>query len=437
MTLIIKKRVSRAWVFLIIGLLAGGEVYAQNSGRLEISSNPRNPAASVWIDGQPMDETPLSLPYLKAGTHTVRVARHGSAIERRVLLKPGAEVELVADFLTNEIRVTNRNQLGYEPVIGKNVLEFTSTRIKPAPPVADAPKEPDKPEPGKTAQAEPPARPEKTPESPPEKPAPKPEDKVPATGAEPPGPVEPPTGEKDAGPRMEAPSGVRDQDTAEDKSAKSFECVPGEWCPQPEQGQMGPPVPPETMERIRLTRLEEEAARVAREEAERKAREEERKAREEAERAAREEAARAAEKERKKQEPPRETRAPVTGPRPPCARKSGAAACATYGEGIRDVVYKYYCLLANNDFEKAFTLWYTDRDLAWFYKASKSFCGVHDYQIRGFQVTETATGRVDATYVVDLKDSRGQTMESWQMRTVLVRRAGAWRIRTVSGNILY
>ncbi len=56
------------------------------------------PGAAVWLDGQPVGTTPITLPGLAAGDHGVRVQfAKGGTVDRRVVLAGGETVSLVVD----------------------------------------------------------------------------------------------------------------------------------------------------------------------------------------------------------------------------------------------------------------------------------------------------------------------------------------------------
>ncbi|HUT52100.1 MAG TPA: PEGA domain-containing protein [bacterium] len=381
--------------------------------KLTIQASPQSPPVKVWIDDKQMGETPLTIPGIAEGRHLIRVSRQGGSFERTVLIKSGREVILVANFLTNDFIVKNRDDLSYEPLqVKKTTVMITSSRTVPA---ASQPKEapsgspPPKPSAASPAPAAPaaPAAPEKE--------APKPA---------PPAPAPKPAAEKPH--ETVAPPEQAEAEMAGDTGSvenPASECEPGQWCADPAEGEMGPPVPPEVRKNLELKKQEEERG-IALEQARQQAEEEARKK---------------AEQDSKK---PKETTpapsqpAPEKKTAPPCGARPGAGACASFGSDVRGVVNAYYCSLANHDFERAYILWSTSRDLAWFYNVSKSFCPVYDYRIEGFQAVNTDMDKAEATYVVSLLDQNGASIESWDMRTILIKRGGQWRIRSVSGRLV-
>jgi len=312
---------------------------AEDTVRLEIRSFPEKPPARVWIDGNAMEPTPLSLPYFKPGRHMIRVSRLGIAIEREVLIRPGREVILLADFIKNDFRVENEKMLGYKPLVGNVKVIITSTDAEPA-----APKPPPTTEPA--PRVKPPT--EKTPPEPaPLVPRPTAPEKTKQEYYGPPAP------EKYLHPEKPEP----------------------ELKPEPEPP---PAVPPPTPK------------------------------------------------------PP--TPAPPP-PKHPCPRL-GAKDCANYPPGVRGAVYTYYCRLVNNDFDQAYAMRVPVNDLAWFYQVASSFCGLDDFEIRGFETRKIGDNTASAHFVVDLKNASGRTVESWQMELVMVNQAGTWLVKSTAGKKL-
>lgn len=433
---------SAAFALSLLFLASGA--LAQGKTGLVITANPPAPEAKVWIDGQPRGSTPLKLDNVAPGKYMIRVSRQGGAIEKTVLVKSGREVTLVANFITNQFVVKNRQDLDYEPLLGnKTTVTITSSRLEPeaAPPVV---------------------KPETSAPAPEPKPAPEPRPPVVKPVAAPPKPPE----EKPA-------------------AAPATECRPEEWCAEPNEGEMGPPVPPEIQKNLDQKKLaeqarlqaEEQARKQAEEELARKAQEEEKlkadeaarlkaeelarkKAEEQARLQAEEETKKKAEEARKKAleearnkaleearrnlpmeagntaaAPPPKPEEPKK-PSPPCMARPGAESCATFGADVKGVLNSYYCYLAHHNFERAFRIWTTSRDLTWFYSVSKTFCQVYDYRIEGFQLLSANAERAEVSYVVDLLDQNGAAIEAWDLHVVFLKKGGDWKLRSVSGRQL-
>ncbi len=356
--------------------------------KLTILSSPQSPPVKVWIDNQAMGETPLAIAGVSEGRHQIRVSRQGGAFERTVLLKAGPEVILIANFLTNDFDVKNRADLKYEPLqIKKTTVMITSSRLEPTPtqamapaPKAPAPAAPAAPKPA------PPAVPAPAPA-----PAPKPEAAKPATAPH-------------------EPEEEQEGDASGPTEAAVPECEPGQWCAEPAEAEMGPPAPPDVLKNLELKKQEQERA-LAQEQARQKA-------------------------EAEQKPPPAPAAAPAPAepkkPAPPCVARP-AAGCAAQGSDVRGTVNNYYCSLAHHDFERAYKLWSTTHDLAWFLNVSKSFCAVSDYRIEGFQAVTRDPDQAEATYVVTLLGQNGAAMESWSMRAILIKAGGQWKIRSVAG----
>lgn len=318
---------------------------SEETVRLEIKSFPEKPPARVWIDGSAMEPTPLSLPYFKPGQRTIRVSRLGIAIEREVLIRPGKEVILVADFIKNDFRVENEKVLGYKPLVGNVKVIITSTDAEP-----DAPKPPPVTEPAPLVKPTP------------EKPAPQP-----ATPE--------PTPTAPLVPSAPAPEKTKQEYYGPPAPEKYLHPEKPKTEPEPQpQPEPTPLIPPP------------------------------------------------------KPEPP----TPAPTPKHPCPQ-IGAKDCANYPTGVRGAVYTYYCRLVNNDFDRAYAMRVPVNDLAWFYRVASSFCGLADFEIRGFETRKIGDNSASAHFVVDLKNASGRTVESWQMELVLVNQHGTWLIKSTAG----
>ncbi len=397
--------VAPALVFIAASALA------QSAGSVKISSNPSTPAANVYIDGNKINETPADIKNLAPGVHTIRVTREGTAIEKRVLIKAGTSLELVADFLKPGLVVQNQNAIGYDPIREKAKLTFGPAGV-----------EPKAPEPTPVEKISTPAEPPVT---------------APPFPAEP--AKEPPAAEKHErtftpeGEKKPEPDGKVENEPATDiapgasaeKPAPEPEIVlPEGWSPIPPPGKMGPPIPPAIKEKLEMMRMAKASAATG-------------------DTAGPPQPAdgrttvtfSAAGKTEKPAEPikPAEEKKPETTATPPCRATGRASSCAEYNTGIRGAVYAYYCFLAENDFDAAYDMRVTSRDKAWFYNVSKTFCNVYGFNVRGF-ATESSTGtEAVVTYHVDLLSEMDQVIETWSMKTSLVKRGGQWKILSTAG----
>jgi len=253
---------------ILLGFAALLSISATTPAKLTVKVAPASAAAKVYIDGKPV----AASVWLPAGSHVVKVIRQGVVMERKVLLKPGSEVVLVADFGKKDFRVFNQGNLKYSPLQGKTVITVIS----------------DKP-----------------------------------------------------GPAVKNPN------------------------PQP------PALPEGPLRRDNLV--------------------------------------------------------------PPCPAMPQAAKCLNNPPGAKGALYTYYCLLVNHDFKTAYRLRVRTRDLKWFYQLCKPFCGFYDFAIRDLNILMEKEDQVVADYIVELKDEKGQVVETWKMHTVLVKNGEFWIIKTANG----
>lgn len=406
------------WYVKMAGIFAAGMIFssavmAAGTARLEVKAHPESPAARVWIDQKPLETTPLPLPYFPSGTHVIRVSRMGAAIERRLYLKEGTEVILVADFLKNELQVENRKQLNYEPLQGKTRVLLSPSQFEPAPPapsslVTPEPSHYTEPEPKPASDPPPPATPVVAVEEPSTPEPKKPEQGVVFPNLAVPSTPEPSTPE----PEPPAPSIEKDPETNDEHGSTSLASTTetpedGGWSAIPKEGEYGPPVPPEIRARLEEAKKKELEAAAA---------------------------------DGSTQNPDANTQASDTSTPEPelehvgsCPPKPGADLCKEYDTGIKGTVHNYYCLLVNKRFRKAYEMRVTNRDLDWFVKVSKSFCNIHDFHIRSFSIDKSSDLEATTSYVVDLIDSKERLLESWQMKTFLAKHENVWRIRSTFG----
>ncbi len=129
--------------------------------------------------------------------------------------------------------------------------------------------------------------------------------------------------------------------------------------------------------------------------------------------------------------------APAEDPVKACPAGPEAAECRTrYGEGPRALVYLYYCLLVEKDFEGAYELRATSHDRAWFYRVSRPFCRVSGFRIKGLMLEERTADEYEARYEVRMEDREGKPAESWELDAVIVKRRGRWLIRELTGSVV-
>jgi PEGA domain len=368
---------------MILFLIVSNTAIAQGKGRLKIESKPSTPPAKVWIDGKLMGETPLELPYLKAGIHVVRSTKSGIAVEKRVLLKKGTEVELVAEFSSMpNLVVKNQDALSYKPVQeisqvtfgprGHDLSPADSDPLAPPASISEPPKtnEPE-PEPEQPVVEEPVIEPE-------------------------PEPAEPITSDSVSG------SSVEDAGTVKPLSEPVV--YPEGWSPDPQEGKMGPPIPPDIMKLLqdRISILEANTVVHT-----------------------------------TPDDPVTEPVAPgQPEPEPevitPCSTLPGAEACGNH-TGIRGAILSYYCYLSKNDFAHAYEMRIIARELEWFAGVCKPFCSVYGFKLRGFAIESSTTKTASTTYIVDLLDKNNALIESWQMNATMTKQDDKWLIMSATG----
>ena len=385
---------------IVFFMMTSINAFAQGKGRLNIEAKPSDPPASVWIDGKLMGQTPIDLPHLKAGMHVVRSSKSGIAIEKRVLLKKGAEVSLVAEFSSMpNIICKNQNELSYKPVQEISDVSFgprghdlspvnTNGGSDPlAPPaVINEPPKTDVPEPEPQPVTEP--EPPVTPEPPVEEPVTEPE---------------PVNSDSVSG------SSVEDAGTIEPVPEPEPFVYPEGWSPDPKEGEMGPPIPPDIMkllkERIAILEAKVNEPEIPDGSV------------------------------TKPIEPipdtPTETN-PVPEVNTPCSALAGSESCGNH-TGIRGAILSYYCYLSKNDFANAYEMRIIARDLEWFAEVCKPFCRVYAFKLRGFAIESSTTKTASTTYIVDLLDKNNALIESWQMNATMTKQDGKWMIMSATG----
>ncbi len=369
-------------VFLLMSL--SGPVWPKESVKLEILAFPEKPPAAVWIDSVEMHATPYPLPDFRPGVHRIKVSRKGIGLERRVLLKASTHVILVADFIKHEIEVKNQDSLSYDPLQGETRIIIKPSRNK---------------------------RPAK------QRPSPGTKDE---TGVD---KNRPPETEKTDKPEVHKKRGQ-----ASGPPVKPGQAEPKTAPPAPQisknEDYFGPPVPSKYREAPSNETKEPSAGETPAEPAEESAETGE------------ENSGRQEEPDPEETKPPEKEQPGSESYAHPCPPEGDIQCNRWKADTIRGVVYKYYCMLINNDFDEAYNYWSTGKTRGWFYGAAQKFCSIHGFAIRGFEAGRDSETKARTMYIVDLKDRDGTIIETWKMETSLVKKGSIWMITSTEGKMV-